>query len=141
MRPKTLRLLGILFLLIGISVYLFFQQESRFLSPWLSFLNIRKIDIENPTLRLLVCDHLADFCWSSAFVFFVQSVLVLNKKQAVYLLSCCGLGAAFELMQYFGIVSGTADILDMLAYFLGALTAVMIIITLKSKEDHHEKKN
>ena len=90
-------------------------------------LRFQQINCDNSILYTFLKDYGADFLWAISFTFVVQSILMLKAKSVYWLLFTTLLGVAVEVMQLFGIINGTFDLYDILAYFLGSLISVIII--------------
>ena len=71
--------------------------------------------------------YLPDLLWAFSFCCLLNSIYVPGMKGTV---ACGGAaflaGAIWEIFQYTGLVTGTGDVLDMLAYLLAALLSTTI---------------
>ncbi len=116
-------------LLLGLLVYLLFNQTTyiySFLPDWLRF---QQITLDNGILNVLIKNYCADLLWAISFTFVVQSILMLELPKVYLLLFTSLLGAVVEVMQLLSILNGTFDFYDILVYFLGALISILIIKT------------
>ena len=77
--------------------------------------------------------YLPDYLWMFSMACALFAVRLPNGKQTICL--CCLailVGVAWELMQMWGVISGTADIHDVILYSMAVITAA-IISTLKKR--------
>ena len=142
MHHKTYFFFGSIFLIAGIVIYLFFRQDT-FISVYLSsFFAIEEREIKNKAIKLFIRNYGADFCWAVSFTFFVHAWLRFSQKELLYLIFCSFLGIIVEILQYWQIISGTADIIDCSIYLIGTVLAIfMIALILRKDGKKHEKKN
>ena len=114
-------------LLLGLLVYLLFNQATyiySFLPEWLRF---QQLTVDNSILDMLLKNYCADLLWAISFTFVVQSILMLKPPKVYLLLLTTVLGVAVEIMQLSSIINGTFDLFDILVYFLGSLISIIII--------------
>lgn len=127
MKKKAILLLtSIALLLGGLFLYLLFNDKayiSRVLSELIPIQTIKK-----QSLAIIILSSFgADLFWSMSFTMIVQFIVWFKKRKTYLLCVCSLLGIVYELMQCFGIVPGTADVLDGIIYILGSLFAILII--------------
>ena len=119
--------LSLLFLLLGSACYVIFNRST----PLAQFLP--SVEFELPAnggkavVVRIMTSYAADFFWATAFPLALQTVLWLKGKAQRWLLCCCFLGVGYEFMQKAGLVAGTFDPLDLLAYAMGTLCSLWII--------------
>ena len=114
-------LLSLDFMFSGISIYFMFHVKRL---------------IKSNVFLACVRNFGPDVFWAMSFFFggicfankITQRPLVLNS---VYVLTCA---LVFELMQYFNVVSGTFDIIDILIYFIFVIFACFIELSFRRKE-------
>lgn len=128
-KEKRIYLILISFFLIlfGLLIYLFFNKNTLITQLITIFVKIPQVNYEDGLLIKIVRNYGADFLWASSFTVIIQSILFLQKKMIWWLLLCALLGVTYEIAQYFGIVNGTPDIVDILVYLLGTLFGIIII--------------
>ena len=128
MRNKKviLIIISIVLLFLGLLLYLLLNQETYVSKAILTVIPIRITIAENIFVRILK-GYAADLLWSASFTMIIQFIVWFEKKKIKYLILCCLLGIVYELMQYFRITSGIADIVDVIVYILGSLLAIIII--------------
>lgn len=120
-------ILGLLSLLLGLFIYLTYNQDaiiSRFIY---SCMSIRPQKIPETFIISCIRNWGADFLWMLSFTLFTQVLLNLDKAKHYYLLLCILLGITYEILQYARLAIGTTDVYDILAYTLGNLSAIVII--------------
>lgn len=73
----------------------------------------------------LLNNYLADFVWGYAFQ---SSILIIwdRKIKTVWVLSVISCGIIYEIFQYFHILNGTADIMDISIYLLAILLSLIL---------------
>lgn len=115
-------------LLIGLFIYCFFRQNTYFHTL------IGKIGISFPYVKLpdlipfdFIKYYLPDFLWlySLTFCLFLIFSPTLNKGRIIALFSFL-MSVIFELLQQESVISGTADIVDVLAYFTASVLAYAV---------------
>ena len=125
---KNLIFSCIIMMFLGLVVYIFFNKTA-FIS--------RLIDniFPTPTIHFpesffvnIIRGYAADFLWSAAFTLVIQAILEINKKRIWYLLFCSLLGILYELLQFLGVATGSADIWDILTYLCGSAFGILIIL-------------
>lgn len=128
MKKKRLLLLIIstATLFLGLSFYLLFNNQAFISKVLLEIVPIQTINSSNPII-LLIRGFGADLLWATAFTMIIQFIMWVDKKKTIYLIQCALLGIAYEIMQCFGVVPGTADIVDVFVYILGSIFAIIII--------------
>ena len=128
MRNKKviLIIISVVLLLLGLLLYLLLNQEAYVSKAILAVIPIQITIAENIFVKILK-GYAADLLWSVSFTMIVQFIVWSEKKKVKYLILCCLLGIVYELMQYFRITSGIADIVDVIVYILGSLLAIIII--------------
>ncbi len=119
---------GCISLLIGLLIYLIFRENtivSRFVSSFVDLTILRNAFFwaENDFLKY----YFADYLWALSLACGLHIIFV-PKIKGSFLCAVTVLlfGAFFEIMQYFGIVNGTGDFLDVISYLLAALTVNII---------------
>ena len=136
MRNKKviLIIISVVLLLLGLLLYLLLNQEAYVSKAILAVIPIQITIAENIFVKILK-GYAADLLWSVSFTMIVQFIVFIlaikatssEKNKLKYLILCCLLGIVYELMQYFRITSGIADIVDVIVYILGSLLAIIII--------------
>ena len=120
-------------LLVGSVIYSFSRPNVYISKFVLQMLNIK----ENYNFfPLVISFYVPDFLWSSALCsgLFVIYPLKSNKGWiwgAVTFLY----GVVWEILQLFSIVSGTADVIDVLLYLAAAFAVVMINFNLEKRKN------
>jgi hypothetical protein len=84
------------------------------------------------TLLPILKNHLADGLWAYALISFIM-IIWERQIHLLWLVICVLTAAVFELCQYYHVVAGQADILDMLAYAAFFLLALIFNNLFKPK--------
>ena len=113
-------------LILGLLLYLLFNRKVYVSKVLLGVIPIRPVSSGNLIARILK-SYGADMLWSASFTMIIQLILWLPKKKLAFLLFCSLLGILYELIQCFGLTTGTADIKDVIVYIFGSLLAVIFI--------------
>ena len=128
MRKKKVILLiiSLAMLLLGLLLYLLLNSKAYISSVLLQIIPIRTITKDSLVISILR-GYGADLLWSASFTLIIQFIVWVEKKKTIFLVFCSLLGIVYELMQCFGITTGTADIVDGIVYILGSVLAIIII--------------
>ena len=128
MRKKKVILLiiSLAMLVLGLLLYLLLNSKAYVSQILLQIIPIQTINEDSLVIGILR-GYGADLLWSASFTLIIQFIVWLKKKRTILLVFCSLLGIVYELMQCFGIVPGTADIVDGIVYILGSLLAIFII--------------
>ena len=119
-------LLSVLFLLFGTAIYVFLNPDIYFFHR---FLPETTTDFSDSLfgIRYFLRCYGADFCWAVSFTFIIQIIMQFRKQQLFWLLFCPVLGILVEIFQALHWMYGTYDISDIIIYFSGTVTAMIII--------------
>jgi hypothetical protein len=86
-----------------------------------------------------VNNHLADFLWAYAFI---SSVFIIWDREPGYMWIFIpfAVAAVFEVLQYFHLIAGSGDFLDIITYYFSFMIAIAVnkIFTTKTKFQLHE---
>ena len=108
----------------GALLYYLFRPRTLFLS-WFPFSG-PFARISFPGGMIIRC-YLPDSLWCYAFSFSLFRLHLPSGKKAAYLsLLSFVFGCVWEFLQSIGVVSGTGDLLDCVAYGVGSLAALCI---------------
>ena len=104
-------------LFIGSFCYLLFRPEVQFIQFFDFSPHKPLILIENKFLQIFFCNYFCDIMWC---VFICEAALLLKKFKVynIYIIILLALPMASEIGQYFGIIKGTFDIVDLIIYIL-----------------------
>ena len=121
-------------LFIAGGIYVLFRTESLILFEWFRWVHLMPMIAEIRTITLplakgfpkWVLFSLPDGLWLLSFLLFVRTVWIDASKRAMWMWAGAGLVCSFghELLQALGLVSGTFDWSDVLAYLIAAGTAL-----------------
>lgn len=116
-------------LCLGALFYLFFRKDTYLHSFLQTYFQYQPpfIRIHNSMLSV-ICNHFGDFTWAYALSSALYWIFSAHKHAAIHsFIGASLLGTGLELMQKFGIVSGTFDTVDILAELAAAALAVILI--------------
>ena len=129
-------LCGITTLICGLFVYLIFRPNTYVTKFIFGIIPLEPAMTVKPEWLKY---YAGDFLWAFSLSCFIYAIYLPNIKRG---LGCSGIvafvGLSYELMQYFKVVPGTGDIVDVLFYLLAAI-AVNIINYLRRKKDDKQK--
>lgn len=126
-KKLILGLISISMLIVGLILYLLFNPQAYVSILFLDYFSCLKISLNQNLFFTFLRNYGADFLWATSFTLVVQLILWFEKKKTFFLTCTFLLGASYELMQGFGIATGTADIFDVIAYLFGSIVAIIII--------------
>lgn len=128
MRKKRaiLIIISFLMLILGLLLYLLLNSKAYISKVLLQIIPIQ-INTNDGLVISILRGYGADLLWSASFTLIIQFIVWLKRKRTIYLVFCSLLGIVYELMQCFGITTGTADIVDGIVYILGSILAIVII--------------
>lgn len=108
-------------LLLGLLIYLLFRPNT-YISKFL--LHFFPLDIPKAFSKMeyaFLKFYLVDYLWAFSLACWLRCVLVEESgKICIVIVSLTGI--LYEIAQFFGIVSGTGDILDCFLYVLAGFT-------------------
>ena len=117
----SLTLGGIYYLLFTCGTYL--HSALYYLFP--ATVDVFPISCNNGVVRY----YLADFLWALSLCSFLLAIFIPKKKGKIIIGTAVALyGLLWELLQHFGIISGTGDLFDILMYLLAAFAVTIIKI-------------
>lgn len=111
-------------LAVGLCVYLLFRKGT-----YINSVIGIELDLQlNPFFGVFVRSWFCDILWAYALTNALYSALYAFKRRILIsaIVSIC-IATVFELLQLFGTVSGTFDILDILFQIAAVLSAVAVI--------------
>lgn len=118
-------ILGIISLFSGFLVYVFFRPNTHISKLIYSLIGTSVEMSGSRFIRFYVADYLWGFslsCWLYAIF------LPRRRGSALCTLVVCVVGVGYESLQFFGVVSGTGDVIDCLMYLLAGLTVNILNI-------------
>ena len=128
MRKKKviLIIISVILLLLGLLLYLLLNRKAFVSQVLLRVIPLQTNTSDGFVIRILRSFG-ADLLWSMSFTMIIQFIVWFDKKKTLFLILCSVLGIFYELLQCFGITTGTADIVDVFVYILGSILAIIII--------------
>lgn len=126
-RIKNLVLMTVA-LLTGLLLYVLFRPETYITKFLAQFIYVKAIDYQADSVYGIVCGcYLPDFLWGFSLSCGLCVLFPPNRKNITL---CCIVsfiyGLLWELTQLMSVTGGTADYLDVLAYFLSACMCLII---------------
>ena len=120
--------ISIVMMFMGAIIYLFFNHTAYFVGVIDPFIPPIPLMNQDGMAGIIIRNFGADFLWSAAFTLTLQAILYLKRNKIRFLLLSSMLGGLYELMQFLGVINGTADIADLIIYFAGCILGIIIII-------------
>lgn len=132
-RRKMYILLSAVSLMLGVTIYILFRENSYI---GIVFGRFSLILVAREMLEWLSCDflkfYLPDYLWGFSLCCGLHAIYTPERNGSVI---CTGIailcGCAWEWMQYEEIVSGTGDICDVLMYLLAGLRVSSLTLGVK----------
>lgn len=117
---------SLFFLFIGLLIYLFLRKGTYIHSFLPENIELKLADIYLRTYKSFFCDllrfYIVDFMWGAGLAFALCSVL--HKIDFAHIIYCSVfsfiLGILYETLQYFSVLSGTFDLMDICMYAVAA---------------------
>lgn len=124
-----------LLLLVGSCIYILFRTTSLRVFEWIGKAHLSdEVGVLRYKLQDIVIDDwilfcLPDACWSASYITLTDAIWKhAAAKSKVYFASIIPLiGVASELLQFFRVVPGYFDIIDIIAYILPLIIYIIII--------------
>ena len=120
--------IGVFSLILGLLIYLLFRENTIITTQTSYIMDLRLIRnmfswAESDFLKF----YFVDFLWALSLSCGLH--IIFKPKTKVSLICSVvviTLGTTFELLQFFNVINGTGDILDVICYILAALTVNVI---------------
>lgn len=119
LRVLTL-ILGLLSITLGGSIYLFFRSEKLQMFEWLKAMEIYD---SISAMRMESCDggwliySLPDGLWLFSYILIMAALWSFDEKRTtLYSVPLVVIAIGSELLQFFHLISGTFDVIDLLCY-------------------------
>lgn len=120
-------ILSIVTLFLGGTIYILYRENS-YISNFIE--NFIDLTILRNTFKLLECKfikyYLIDYLWALSLVSGLNTLFITKKETLRICLFVFILGTIWEVLQFFNIISGTGDIIDIFMYLAAVITAVII---------------
>lgn len=134
-------LLGIIFLVCGCAIYLLFRSKSLNIYQWCVALGLsNSIDILRNYIHDWNVSEFVKFClpdglYCAAYILVIDAIWHKDngivKNIIISLVPFVTISS--ELLQYYGFVKGTFDIMDLFCYFIPYLVYLIILFINKFK--------
>ncbi len=115
-------ILAFAFLVAGLLIYLA-TRSGTYVNAMFEFIKLPPI-VPDTVFKEVIYNWGADFLW---VVSFTLALSCFVEKPITAAGIVFGLGLLFELFQLFGVTTGTFDVFDIVAEFLGALIVFVVI--------------
>jgi len=125
---------------VGFLVYVFFRVTPTYAELILGdILNSPKVYqqtylIGQPVIRTLIASYGSDFFWmlslNLGLIVFFNGLEPVSKKIYTAAILAMSAGVIMEALQFFDLIDGTADIRDLLVYFLATILSVFLYRTI-----------
>ena len=140
--------LGFLFLAIGCLIYLLFRSKTLYIYVWCkalglsTFVDVFRENVQNWNVSNFVRFSLPDGFYCAAYILMIDAIWHDdNRKVKYFLLSLVPIiTIVSEILQFYGVVRGTFDVMDLLCYLIPPIAYIIItfitlsIIFLKTKQ-------
>lgn len=128
---------SLLFFTLGGCIYIAFRSTSLQMFGWFDYLGLHELiiavrnllsDIQIPEIiRYCIPDGL----WTLSYILFMDAIWSPDvKRQTLF----CGIipimGALSEILQYYNVVKGTFDVIDLLCYIIPYILYLILIVKL-----------
>lgn len=127
-------ILGVTFLICGCAIYLFYRSKSLYIYHWCQPLCISELidTCRHSAQRYPVSDFtrfcLPDGLYCTAYILIIDAIWNkdsrLVKFLIIYFVPTIVIGS--EFMQYFGVIRGTFDMIDLVCYAIPPLVYYII---------------
>ena len=116
-------------ILIGLILYLFIKPDSYVSQLINKIVSVPSVSLQyNNVLIYFIRFYLCDMLWAYSLTFTMYLILVNDFGGMILCFLIAGVFSIFiELLQYFGIVSGTFDFFDVIAEMISIVLALGII--------------
>jgi hypothetical protein len=121
-------------IIIGGFLYICFRSEDILFFSWMRLFNInynllRHINIEHTIITQYVIYSFPNGLWVLSGLFLLKSAVKNNRKiLLLYSILFIAISIFIEAGQYFGILSGTFDILDLITVIVFSSIGLLIIL-------------
>ena len=116
---------SLIFLIIGMSIYLFFRGLNIILFEWIpkpTILGMFYKHLPSSAFTGILLYNLPDMLWFLSGLLLLRFIWFYNRKwQSIYIYCFYGVALIFETMQLFNNIPGTFDIMDLFFMGIGAL--------------------
>ncbi len=129
-------LLCLLSLTLGVIIYTYNRSDTYIGNLVSELLNIKH---KSEKQFIFLSYYIPDYLWAFSFCSGLFAIYPLRPKLGLWWgVTTFIYGALWEIMQYFSLVSGTFDIIDIIMYFIAA-SSVITINFIFNKEKENEK--
>ncbi len=135
LRSSTAKIcLGFLFLATGCLIYLLFRSKTLYIYVWCKSLGLSAIiDAFRENVQFLkVSDFvrfsLPDGFYCTAYILMIDSIWHNDNRKAKYILLSLVpiITVVSEILQYYGVVRGTFDVMDLVCYLIPPIAYIVI---------------
>lgn len=121
-------ILGVTSLLVGLLVYVIFRPNTYVSKLIFSIINT-PFEYANISGCRVVRFYIGDYLWAFSLSCWLHAIYLPRGSESVFCtVIVCAVGLGYEVLQFFGAVSGTGDVIDFLMYLLAGLTANILNI-------------
>jgi hypothetical protein len=134
-RPASILFLVVLPMLLGLFIYMSSRSESIFLNQWIATQNQGKVlnffqNLIPGNIPQWIKFSLPDALWMLSLTTLVLFIwdFKLNKKSMLWVGSTILCGIVLEILQLFGFIRGTFDVLDLLFLIIAGSIPLFFIL-------------
>ncbi len=118
-------------LIIGSFIYVFYSPDTYFVRV----LNVF-IDTKQNVFTKILRNYFCDFCWAYSLAFVLSYIYKESLSIKISIIAPISVGTALELLQLFGIISGTFDLLDIFAELVACIICYLILKRKQGKANY-----
>lgn len=120
---------GVMLLVFGCAIYLLFRSKTLFIYVWCRDLGCSplvdyfRLSVQNWNIPAFIKFSLPDGLYSAAYLLIIDAIWSNDKSPMKYILFSIipVITISDELLQYFGLIGGTFDFVDLISYMLPPL--------------------
>lgn len=112
-------------LIMGSLIYVFYSPDTYFVKALNNFININVF--EPNVITNILKNYFCDFCWCYSLAFAISYIYKESISIIVTIIVPISVGIGLELLQFFKIISGTYDLLDIFSELLACIICYLIL--------------
>ena len=112
-------------LIMGSLIYVFYSPDTYFVKVLNNFININVF--EPNVITNILKNYFCDFCWCYSLAFAISYIYKESISIIVTIIVPISVGIGLELLQFFKIISGTYDLLDIFSELLACIICYLIL--------------
>ena len=116
-------------MVVGLIVYLILKPSAYVSELIIDILGLRQLNIQTSDNWFLsiIRNYLCDFLWAFSLTAAISLLYYDNRfRSVISVLICLIVGIIIELLQLWGVISGTFDIVDLIVQSIGSILSIII---------------